>query len=94
MIWQQPWVWVVAGLVLAGLEMVMPGQILLGFGIGALVVAGLLWAGVLGHSLPVALVVLALASVLAWAVLRRVMGVTRGQTRIWTRDINDDHPPS
>ena len=40
-------------------------------------------------SLPLLLLVFAVASVIAWLVLRKVMGVRDGQVKIWDRDIND-----
>ena len=47
MLWAQWWVWAVAGLVLGLLEVALPGQILLGFGIGALATAAVVFvAGV------------------------------------------------
>ena len=90
MIWQQPWVWIAGGVVLATLEMVVPGFFLLGFACGAMLVGALVWLGVLGPSFPMMLLVLAAASVLAWLVLRRVAGVRRGQVKLWDRDINED----
>jgi hypothetical protein len=33
--------------------------------------------------------VFAVASVLAWLALRRVMGVRQNQVKVWDRDIND-----
>lgn len=88
MIWQSAWAWGVAAVVLAGLEMLLPGWILLGFAGGAAVVAGLVALGVLGAALPMLLVVFGLASLAAWWVLRRSMGA-RGEARIWHRDINE-----
>lgn len=90
MLWQHAWVWVVAAAVLGVLEMLLPGFFLLGFAAGALLVAGLLWLGVLGGSLPVMVLVAALAAVPVWLVARRLAGVRPGQTRIWDRDINEN----
>ncbi len=89
MIWQNPWAWAIAAVVLAGLEMLLPGWILLGFAGGAAVVAALIGLGALGGSLPWMLVVFAVASLLAWWALRRTMGA-RGTARIWHRDINEN----
>ena len=88
-LWQEWWVWMVAGFVLAILEILIPGFILLGFAIGAVLAGLLLWLGVLGGSLAVLLMVVAVASLIAWAVLRRALGVRHGQVKIWDRDIND-----
>ncbi|SOC07265.1 hypothetical protein SAMN05877809_10424 [Rhodobacter sp. JA431] len=90
MSWQEPWIWVVAGVLLGALEMLLPGFILLGFAVGAILVGGLLWIGVIGDSLPLAVLVLALSALAVWLVMRKLMGVRPGQTRIWDRDINEN----
>ncbi|WP_461306384.1 NfeD family protein [Albidovulum sp.] len=90
MLWQEWWIWMIAGAVLAIFEVLIPGFILLGFAIGAAAVGLLLWLGVLGASLSVLLFVFAIVSLLAWLALRRVVGVRQGQVKIWDRDINDD----
>lgn len=87
-IWTVWWAWVVLGFLLGILEVLAPGYIFLGFAIGAVltgVVAGL----GLTVSLPLLMLVFAVASVVAWLVLRRVMGVRDNQVKIWNRDIND-----
>jgi membrane protein implicated in regulation of membrane protease activity len=89
MIWQQGWVWMVAGLVLAIAETLLPGFILLGFAVGAICTGVLVWLGVLG-GLPVTLLVFAVASGLGWWGLRRVFGRRGGKPKIWTRDINEN----
>jgi membrane protein implicated in regulation of membrane protease activity len=89
-LWQEWWVWAVAGVVLAILEVVIPGFILLGFAFGAGLTGLLLWVGVLGGSLSVMLLVFAVGSLVAWALLRRVVGVRHGQVKHWDRDINDN----
>lgn len=90
MLWSEWWVWMIAGAVLAMLEVAIPGFILLGFSIGAAVTGALLWFGVLGGSLAVLLFVFALAALAGWAGLRRVVGVRRGQVKLWDRDINEN----
>ena len=87
--WQQGWVWVVAGIVLAILEVIIPGYIFLGFAIGAVVVGAMLWIGLLGAGLPALLLVFAVVSLAAWWGLRRVLGTRAGQVKIWDTDIND-----
>ena len=67
MLWQEWWVWMIAGAVLAILEILIPGFILLGFAIGAALTGLLLWMGVLGGSLAVLILVFAVASLVAWA---------------------------
>ncbi len=83
------WVWVVAGFALGVLEVLAPGYIFLGFAIGALVTGAGLGLGLLGNSLAVLILVFAIASLVAWLVLRRTMGVREGQVKLWDRDIND-----
>ncbi|SPH24437.1 hypothetical protein DEA8626_03489 [Defluviimonas aquaemixtae] len=90
MLWSAWWVWMIAGAVLAILEVVIPGFILLGFAIGAGIVGLLLWLGVLGGSLAVLILVFAVASLAAWLALRKLVGVRRGQVKLWDRDINDN----
>ncbi|MCB2117269.1 MAG: hypothetical protein KDE00_13465 [Rhodobacteraceae bacterium] len=89
-LWQEWWVWMIAGAVLAMLEMAIPGFILLGFAIGAAVTGILLWFGVLGGSFQALFLVFAVVSLAAWLLLRRLVGVRHGQVKVWDRDINDN----
>ncbi len=89
-LWQEWWVWMVAGAVLAILEVLIPGFILLGFAIGAGITGALLWLGMLGGSLALLLLVFGLSSLIAWLALRSLVGVRHGQVKIWDRDINDN----
>ncbi|WP_166417289.1 NfeD family protein [Cochlodiniinecator piscidefendens] len=88
MLWTLWWVWAAAALVLGILEILIPGTILLGFAIGAGVVAILFAFGV-PLTLPVTLVVFAVASLIAWIIVRRIVGVNRTQVKVWDTDIND-----
>lgn len=94
MLWQEPWVWLAAGLVLAILEVVIPGYIFLGFGIGAaLTGVALLFAGPeagFAQSLPLLILSFAILSLLAWLGLRRALGIRQGQVKTFDRDINED----
>ncbi len=90
MMWQVWWVWVVAGFALGVLEVIMPGYIFLGFAIGAVVVGAGLGLGLLGGSVPLLILVFALASLAAWLALRRTMGVRGSPGKIWHKDINDN----
>ena len=89
-LWSAWWVWMIAGAILAILEIVIPGFILLGFAIGAALVGILLWIGLLGGSLAMLLLVFAVASLVAWLALRKIVGVRHGQVKVWDRDINDN----
>ncbi len=92
MIWAIWWVWIIAALVLATLEVVAPAQIFLGFAIGALGVGAALLVGVpgLANSLPLTSLVFAFLSLGAWIGVRRMVGVREGQVKVWEKDINDD----
>ncbi len=83
------WVWVVAGFGLGVLEVIVPGFIFLGFAIGAVLTGALIGLQVLHGGPALLLLVFAVVSVAAWAVLRRAVGVREGQVKIWHKDIND-----
>ncbi|MDD9921062.1 MAG: hypothetical protein OXQ92_02105 [Boseongicola sp.] len=92
MVWSIWWVWIIGALLLGALEVVAPAQILLGFAVGALGVGLGLLAGVpgLSTSLPLISIVFAALSLIAWIVIRRMVGVREGQVKVWDRDINED----
>lgn len=94
--WSDWWVWVVAGFLLAIIEVLVPGYIFIGFAIGSMLTGLLLWAGVLGSEGGIAPLLLfyALASVAAWIGLRAIFGKPGERPKIWERDINDDQGPS
>ena len=83
------WAWVILGFALGVLEIIVPGFIFLGFAIGAIVTGALVGVGV-SAGLPALILIFAVVSVLAWLVLRRVVGVRDGQVKVWDRDINDN----
>ena len=88
------WVWGVAAVVLAIGEVLIPGFVLLGFSLGAAVVALVLLLGGplavwLGGSLPILMLAFAVVSLVSWLALRRWVGVYRGQVKTFDRDIND-----
>ncbi len=87
--WQQGWVWVVAGIALAVLEVLAPGYVFLGFAMGAVVVGGLIWVGLLGAGWPMLALVFAVVSLIAWWAMRRMFGLRTGQVKIWDTDVND-----
>lgn len=87
--WTNGWLWVVAGLVVALAELVLPGYVFLGTAIALVVTGLLLLTGIWGLGLPGTLIVTAVLSFAAWLALRRWMGVRHGQVRIWHDDIND-----
>lgn len=87
--WNVWWVWIVAGFALGVLEILAPGYIFLGFALGALLTGVLLGIGVLGGSLPLVLFAFAALSLASWFAVRRYVGGSEGQAKIWHKDIND-----
>lgn len=83
------WAWVVLGFALGVLEILAPGYIFLGFAIGAVLTGAVVGLGI-SASLPALLLIFAIASLIAWLILRRTMGVREGQVKVWDRDINDN----
>jgi inner membrane protein len=88
--WSVWWVWLVAGFLIGGLEILAPGYIFLGFAIGAVTTGILLGLGVLSGGLSFLLLTFAICSLVAWFALRKTMGVREGQVKLWNRDINDN----
>jgi inner membrane protein len=89
------WVWVSAGVVMGIIEVFIPGFFFLGFSAGAIVTGLVLLAGGpfaawLASSVAYTLLFFAVLSLISWLVLRRLVGVRKGQLKIWTRDINED----
>ena len=86
------WAWAAAALILAGAEMAFGTWILLGFAVGAGMMAlnGLLGWPFVFTTIPVALAVWAAISLGAWLVLRSMLGVREGQVTTFDKDVNDD----
>lgn len=89
------WVWVAAGLVLAIIEIFAPGFLFAGFAIGAVLTGAIMGLGIPGSGWmaqsPVnALLVFAVLSVIAWLVMRAVLGIRQGQIKTIDHDINED----
>ncbi|GAA0305023.1 MULTISPECIES: NfeD family protein [Rhodovulum] len=83
------WVWLTAAVLLAILEVLAPGYVFVGFAIGAAAVGLGLWLG-LSAGWPWLVLIFALVSLAAWLGLRAVLGVRKGQVKVWDRDINED----
>lgn len=90
MLWQSGWFWLVLGVGLGIAETILPGFILLGFGLGAVLTGLLLFLGAIGPSLPVVVLVWAVGSALGWLVLKRVFTRKEHRPKIWRKDINDN----
>jgi membrane protein implicated in regulation of membrane protease activity len=93
--WAIWWIWVAGGFALGIVELLLPGFIFAGFAIGAVALGILLGLNVPGSSWIIAspfnaLLLFAVVSGVAWLVIRRVLGVRKGQVKIWRTDINDD----
>ena len=90
--WSLWWVWMVGALLLAILEVIAPAQIFLGFAAGAAGVGLALLIGIpgLAGSLPMMLLVFAVLSLVAWLLLRPLLGVRKGQVKHFEHDINED----
>ncbi|MBF9030664.1 hypothetical protein HKCCE3408_09680 [Rhodobacterales bacterium HKCCE3408] len=89
--WDQWWVWAVGALILAVGEVLLPSFLLLGFSIGAAVIALLLLVGIpVAGNVYVMVLVFAVISLLSWIVLRRALGIRKGQVKLFDRDINED----
>jgi len=82
----------IAAMVLAILEVFLPAQVLLGFAIGAAGVGLGLLIGIpgLAGSVPALMLTFAIMSLIGWLMLRRVLGVYKGQVKVWERDVNED----
>ena len=84
------WLWIALGLALAALELALPGWFFLGAASAVGSMGAALLVGVWTGGLPMALVVTAVLTGAIWLALRRIFGTSRGEVRIWTRDINDN----
>jgi len=87
---QEWWFWGILGVALLALEVIAPGFMFLGFGVGAGIVALLMALGIFGSNLAVVVLLFAIISLLAWLGMRHIFGVRKGQVKIWDKDINDD----
>ncbi|MFB9222059.1 hypothetical protein [Paracoccus cavernae] len=86
------WFWIIAALLLALVEVLLPVWLFLGVAIAVLAMGVLILIGVWTGSFAWALVVTGVLSGIIWLGLRRAMGVQHGQVKIWRTDINDNHP--
>lgn len=83
------WMWICIALVVGLIELLAPGFIFLGFALGALVMAAVVFV-VQGLSVPVMMALFAILSLIAWIVLRQVFKRQSSGARIVTRDINEN----
>ena len=86
--WLLWWVWVAVAIALGLLEVVAPAFVFLGFSAGAFGTAVLVLLG-LDLGVGGTLLVFALLSAGAYAVLRLCLGTQKGRAKIIERDINE-----
>lgn len=83
------WLWLIAAFVLAAIELLVPGWAFMGLAASVGLMGVLLLTGLWTAGLPLTLVVTALLSAGAWLLFRRLWPTSRGDKRIWDRDINE-----
>ena len=88
-LWTEWWVWMSGALILATLEVLIPGYIFLGFALGAGMMGLLILFGVSASGLAITLVIFAVLSLISYLVMRKVFGLRTGQVKIWETDVND-----
>jgi membrane protein implicated in regulation of membrane protease activity len=76
-------------LILATLEVLIPGYIFLGFAIGAGVMGLLILLGVSATGLALTLAIFSVLSLISYLIMRRVFGLKTGQVKVWETDVND-----
>ncbi|MBP7001984.1 hypothetical protein [Amaricoccus sp.] len=89
------WFWAVVAAILAGAEALAPGWVFLGFAVGAAgmslwVLAGGPLAALVTGSVSLQLLAFAVLSLAGWALLRRLFGVRKSETKIVRHDVNDN----
>jgi inner membrane protein len=88
-LWAEWWVWMSGALILATLEVLIPGYIFLGFAIGAGLLGLLILLGINATGLALTLVIFAVLSLLSYLAMRRFFRLRKGQVKVWETDIND-----
>ena len=87
--WLVYWVWMAGALVLAILQVALPGYMMLGFAIGGILTGFILLIPGLEPSLHVLLLIFAVLSLIAWIGLRYMFALPTGQVTTFDHDIND-----
>jgi len=82
------WVWICIALVLGLVELLAPGFIFLGFAIGALAMAVMVFV-LPATNIPALLAMFAILSLIGWVLLRILFRRQSNDVRIVTHDIND-----
>ena len=92
-LWTEWWVWMSGALILATLEVLIPGYIFLGFALGAAVMGLMILFGFSASGLALTLVIFAVFSLISYLLMRKVFGLRTGQVKVWDTDVNDNPPP-
>lgn len=82
------WVWICVALALGVIELLAPGFIFLGFAIGALAMAVVVFV-LPATNVPAVLAMFAICSLIGWIVLRILFRRQSSGARVVTRDINE-----
>jgi membrane protein implicated in regulation of membrane protease activity len=83
------WVWICAALALGVIELLAPGFIFLGFAVGALAMAVIVFV-LPATNVPALLAMFAILSLVAWILLRLLFRRQSSGARIVKRDINEN----
>lgn len=83
------WVWICIALALGVVELLAPGFIFLGFGLGALAMVGVVLLAP-GINVPALLALFAVLSLIGWIALRLGFRKQSSGARIVTKDVNDN----
>jgi membrane protein implicated in regulation of membrane protease activity len=76
-------------LILATLEVLIPGYIFLGFAIGAGMMGLLILFGISASGFALTLVLFSILSLISYLVMRKYFALKTGQVKIWETDVND-----
>ena len=82
------WVWICAALALGVVELLAPGYIFLGFALGALAMAVVVFV-MPATNVPALLAMFTILSLIGWIILRILFRRQSSGARIVTRDINE-----
>lgn len=88
-LWTEWWVWMSGALILATLEVLIPGYIFLGFAIGAAAMGVLILFGISATGFALTLVIFSILSLISYLLMRKYFALKTGQVKIWDTDVND-----
>jgi membrane protein implicated in regulation of membrane protease activity len=84
------WFWFSAAALLGIIEVLVPAFVFLGFSVGAVAVGLLLALGFADLSPAATIALFAVLSLAGYAILRALLGRSRGDIRLIDKDINDN----